>query len=130
MQRRRAFDGLSDEPCPVCRELAEQDKIQFEAVLPLPKFPAMLKLDGRKCCRDCVATETTMRVCGNHLMFGSARLTIANERIEGLRMPLGMMEHFGLCMGGYIEPCSVDDLKPHHEWLERHGIGETERIAD
>ena len=93
---RRAFDDLSDIPCPVCLELAEQGQIQAEAVMPLPQFPATLKRDGRKCCRDCVATETTMRCCGNHPMFVPARLTVANERIEGLRMPHGMMEHFGL----------------------------------
>lgn len=51
-----------------------------------------------------------------------ARLTVANERIEGTLMPLGMMEHFGLCQGGYLLPSSIDDLGWHLEWLKRSGI--------
>lgn len=120
--RRRAFDGLLDRPCEVCRELAEQDVIQREAVMPLPSFPARMKSDSRQCCRDCQATETTQRACGNHPSFGPARLTVANERIEGLRMPLGMMEHFGMCKMGFIEPCSLDDLTDNQAWLDKHSI--------
>lgn len=59
---------------------------------------------------------------GQHPKFEPARLTIANERMEGLRMPRGMMEHFGLCKEGFIDPCSLDDLDTHIAWLERHGI--------
>ena len=57
-----------------------------------------------------------------HPEFAAARLTIANERIEGLVMPCGMMEHFGLVQQGWIRPCSVDDLDSHIEWLKKHGL--------
>ena len=92
--------------------------------MPLPKFPALLRQDGRKCCCDCQATDATMSDTAGfqHPQFGPARLTIANERIEGLRMPLGMMEHFGLCQMGWIRPCSLEDLDSHIEWLEENGI--------
>lgn len=120
---RRAFQDVGSQPCPVCLELAMAGKIQARAVMPLPVFPARNRSDGRECCRDCQATETTMAIlAGQHPRFFPARLTIANERLEGIVMPRGMMEHFGLCSGGWIEPCSLDDLKPHIQWLERHGI--------
>lgn len=116
------FDDVTDEPCPVCLELAQKGSIQTQAVMPLPKFPARLRADGRQCCRDCEATESTMSLIGNHPQFAAARLTVANERLEGLRMPLGMMKLFGMCAMGYVRPCSTGDLKPHLKWLEKHGI--------
>ncbi len=128
---RRAFADLSDEPCPVCSELAERGVIRRRAVMPLPNFPARLRADGRQCCRDCQATETTMAMnIGQHPSFEPARLTIANERDEGLSMPLGLMEHMGLCKAGFVDPCSIDDLHQHIEWLNRHGIEEQHSPAD
>lgn len=124
----KAFEGFTDDakPCPVCLELAEDHVIQPRAVMPLPPFPARLRADNRQCCRDCQATETTMALkIGQHPRFGSARLTVANERIEGTLMPDGMMEHFGLCQMGYLLPSSVDDLDAHITWLERNDIPNT-----
>lgn len=121
-RRRRAFDNLSDTPCPVCLALAREERIQLEAVMPLPTFPARLKLDNRQCCRDCQATETAMQLWGIHPNFGAARLCVANERLESLRMPLGMAEQFGMCKLGVVDPASYDDLGHHHAWLEKHGI--------
>lgn len=118
----RAFDDLTDEPCLVCLAFAARGEIQGRAVMPLPTFPALLRLDGEPCCRDCQATDTTQAMGFQHPMFGPARLTIANERCEGLTMPIGMMEHFGLCRDHWILPCSNEDLESHHEWLGRHGI--------
>lgn len=122
--RRRAFDGITEDskPCPVCLELAMQGRIQARSVMPLPSSPATLKSDNRKCCRDCVATETTQRLCGNHPDFGAARLTVSNDRVEGMTMPPGLMEHFGFCSMGYIDPASLDDLEFFINWLERNGI--------
>lgn len=118
----RAFDTLTKTPCPVCLELAMAGAIQPRAVMPLPNFPALLRQDGRKCCRDCQATDTTMAAGFQHPKFPAARLTIANERIEGTVMPLGMMEHFGLCKEGWIRPSSLDDLESYIQWLEDNGI--------
>ena len=131
MSRRRAFEGnLTDDPCPVCLDLASHGVIQPRAVMRLPTFPATLRTDGRPCCRDCQATETTMAMGFQHPQFGPARLTIANERCEGLTMPLGMQERFGLCKAGYIEPYSLEDLSKHSAWLERHGIPDSVSLEE
>lgn len=119
---RRAFDDLTDQPCPVCLELASAGAIQARAVMPLPVFPGRSRRDNRLCCRDCQATDATMSMGWQHPEFAAARLTIANERLEGLTMPPGMMEHCGLCKLGWVRPCSLDDLAAHVAWLKRHGI--------
>lgn len=118
----RAFDDLSDHPCPVCLELAMEGGIQPRAVMPLPKFPGRLKQGNQQCCRDCQATDIIMVMGFQCPDFASARLMIANERLEGLTMPLGVMEHFGLCTKGWISPCSLNDLDQHIAWLESHQI--------
>lgn len=63
-----------------------------------------------------------MRMGFQNPNFEPARLTISNERCEGLVMPLGLMENFGLCAEGWIDPCSIDDLVAHSRWLESYGI--------
>jgi len=118
--KRRAFDDLTDKPCMVCLELAACGDIQGRAVMPLPKFPARDD-QNRPCCRDCQATRIVQAV-GGQPNFSAARLTIANERCEGLTTPLGMMEHFGMCQMGFIEPCSIEDLDGHATWLESVGV--------
>lgn len=102
----RAFDGFTPDsvPCPVCVELAREGTIQGRAVMPLSKFPARLRADNRQCCCDCQATETTQALgIGQHPDFGAARLTVANERVEGTLMQLGFMEHFGHVQHGLHE---------------------------
>ena len=90
----RAFDSLSTTPCPVCLELAQRGEIQPPAVMPLPKMCPPRHRDNRQCCRDCAATTLAISA-GGAPDFESGRLTIANERVEGLRMPYGMMEKYG-----------------------------------
>lgn len=91
-------------------------------VMPLPAG-AMAPLGRRtneKVCFDCAAAEGTMDAGYNHPEFGSARLVIGNERVEGLRMPEGMMQHFGLRSMGFngIRLCSINDLQGHFAWLD------------
>lgn len=118
-----AFDEnmLTDEPCPVCLKLAFNDEIQPRGVMPLPKFPPRLRSTNEPCCYDCQAAETT-QMFGNNPIFSAARLTVSNERIEGLAMPPGLMKHFGLCQMGFIRYCSQDDFEKHTEWLKKHHI--------
>lgn len=122
--RPRAFDGFSpsDKPCPVCVKLARTECIQRGAVMPLPPFPARLKSSNEQCCRDCQATETAMQLFGIHPDFTAARLCVANERMESLRMPFGFAENFGMCAAGVVRPASIDDLGAHNDWLTRNGI--------
>lgn len=118
----RAFDDVTDEPCPVCLDLAMAGQIQARGVMPLPSFPAMSRLDGRKCCRDCQATDSGMAAGFQHPSFAAARLTVANERIEAMLMPRGLAEHFGMTAAGWLRPCSVDDFDGYIDWLESQGI--------
>lgn len=122
MDQGRAFDDLTNIPCPICKKLVQHGEIPLEGLMPLPKFPGRNRITGEQCCRDCQATEATMAMGFQHPDFGPARLTIANERIEGLRMPLGMMESFGLCKFKLIRPASIEDLKRHQTWLESLGV--------
>ena len=117
-KQRLAFEGLTDKPCLLCLGLAEAGAIQARAVMPLPVFPARSRYSSGPCCRDCRTAEVLMdRRLGGHPQFAPSRLTVANERCEGLVMPPGMMKHFGLCKMGFIEPCSTEDLESHAEWL-------------
>ena len=118
---RRALDMLTEKPCPVCLQLAADGVIQGRAVMPLPQFPALTRDGGEKCCRDCAIADG-LRSLGGHPEFAPSRLTVANERCAGFTMPKGIMEHFGLCAHGYVEPCSMEDLEQHAKWLAAHGI--------
>jgi len=117
----RAFDDVTDTPCPVCLGLAMAGKIQARGVMPLPKFPPLLRRNNRECCHDCQAAETVMAM-GGHPKFSASRLAVANDRIEGMLMPRGMMEVMGLCQMGYMRPCSFDDFPAYIRWLDQHGI--------
>lgn len=124
LPRPRAFDQIeaSAKPCQVCLPLAKREQIQARAVMPLPPFPARMKIGNQPCCRDCQATETAMLAFGIHPDFVAARLCVANERCESLTMPMGMAENFGMCREGIMRPASVDDLKAHQEWLAKNGL--------
>jgi hypothetical protein len=126
MQKPNVFENNQDEPCPVCLALAQEGKIQARAVMPLPKFPALLRSNNQPCCRDCQATDATM-AAGNHPDFAASRVTVANDRLSGLVTPLGMMQFMGLCLGGFMWPCSIDDLAQHTAWLESHGIPDSSK---
>lgn len=124
MKMKRFFDDVGETPCSICLQLARENKIQSRAVMPLPKkFPPLSRMHNAPCCHDCEAVDTTQALgIGQHPDFAAARLTIANERCEGLVMPPGLMEHMGLCKLGLIRPCSIEDLDAHIDWLQRHGI--------
>lgn len=118
------FDDATDTPCPICLQIARHGMIQPRAVMPLPKFPALLRSSGERCCRDCESTDTIMGM-GAHPDFNAARLCTANERIAGILMPKGLMEHMGLVKLGFMRTCSIDDFDTHHDWLESHNIPDT-----
>lgn len=119
----RAFSGLSDSPCPVCLRLAWSGVIRPEMVMPLPATcPPRLRSDNKPCCRDCASADglaSDPELCMN---FEMARVAVGNDRVEHLRMPLGMSESFGLIGMGRIRPCSIEDLAGHQEWLSRHRL--------
>lgn len=112
-----AFDKATNTPCPVCLKLAKKGMIPPRTVMPLPEFPARRRETDEPCCVDCQAADTVMAI-GGHPMFEGARVATASERLEGLLLPKGMMERFGLCQMGLLKPCSVEDLANHLVFLE------------
>jgi hypothetical protein len=115
------FHRTTKSPCSVCLTLAKQGKIQPRAVMPLPEFPARRRETNEQCCADCQAADVVVGM-GGHPEFVPARVATANDRLEGLLLPKGMMEFFGLCQMGLMKPCSLDDLENHIAWLDKHGI--------
>jgi hypothetical protein len=101
--------------------MAQQGDLAARAVMPLPAFPARLRETNERCCRDCQIADAGTRM-GWHPLFHASRTVVANERCEGLVMPLGMMEHRGLCKEGFVEPCSIEDLARHIAWAKKHDI--------
>ncbi len=119
----RAFDGLSDTVCPACLRMAWSGAIWPEMVMPLPAaVPPRLRADNEPCCRDCAAADGLAADPSLCMDFYMARVAVGNDRVEHLRMPPGMSEHFGLVKMGAVRPCSLEDLEGHHAWLAKHRI--------
>ena len=113
------FSATGSEPCPLCLESLRAGWLDREAVMPLPLGLAPRSIDGEKCCRDCQAAEALMRVM-QASDFRMARIAVANDRREHLRLPNGT--RLGLVQRGLMAPCSIDDLDSHLEWLDEQGI--------
>jgi len=128
------FFMASNTPCPKCMELYAQGKLCHDAVMPLPEgaMAPTSRRTNEKICFDCAATEATMDAGSNHPEFSAARVVIGNERREGLRMPEGMMQHFGLRTMGWrcIKLCSNDDLEAYYGWLKEIGVITEENVVD
>jgi hypothetical protein len=85
--------------------------------MPLPKFGPM-SVTGGPCCFDCQASENIVKF-GVLPEFEMARVAVANDRQELLRLPEGVAKFKGLCKDGLILPSSLDDLDNHLAWLDR-----------
>lgn len=88
--------------------------------MPLPKWGPTLRSSGEPCCFDCQAADTLLAVGRLDFPFAMARLPIANERGESLRLPTGSAECMGLCSKGIMRPASLDDLNDHMQWLDKN----------
>ena len=123
---------LTDTPCPRCLDLYKREKIRGETVMPMPEgaFAPMEMYEPKKCCRDCAAADTLIRIgligkaardddSDRETAFIMARIAVGNDRQEQLRMP-GMP--LGLVGQGLVAPCVDGDFDRHHTWLKRHGI--------
>ena len=117
----RAFEDLTDTVCSRCLRLAWSGGIRQEMVMPRPTAPPLSRDDGKPCCRDCAAADGLVR-WSRVMTFEMARVVVGNDRQEHLRMPLGMGENFGMVKAGFVRPCSLEDLKGHLDWLDRHHI--------
>lgn len=115
------FNQASDRECPTCVKLAFEDVIDREAIIPLSLFPAISYFSKEKICPDCQAAELLVKL-DIIPKFDMARIAVAAERLEHLRLPIGMSEHMGMTKGGFMRPCSIDDLKRHQDWLKKKGL--------
>ncbi len=105
------------EPCPRCLELKMQDKLRTEMVQPLPEGAAApLGYDRRKCCYDCAAADTLIRLKIVQT-FEQARVAVGNERQEQYRLPGAPL---GLVREKLVRPSEDGDYEKQHKWLEAH----------
>jgi len=108
------------QPCPSCLEA--RTFMRVEAIQPLPEGAmAPMGLDGKKQCHDCASAGTVMRLHG--LTWVQARIAVANDRQEQLRMPGIPM---GLVGRGLVRPSEEGDLDRHHQWLRDAGLMDDE----
>jgi hypothetical protein len=104
--------------CPRCLRLARQGKIRTEMVQRLPDGAwAPLALDGSgRCCYDCQAADTLVRMAGAP-NFEAARICTGNDRQEHLRLPGVRM---GLVRAGLLRPNKPGDFEAHLKWLDQN----------
>lgn len=107
------------EPCVQCVRLAFNGKMRTEAVQPIPTpAPPLSRTDNKPVCRDCALADTLV---GMKYVptFEMARIVVANDRQEQLRLPGAPM---GLVQMGLMMPNQEGDLQRHHEWLAAHHL--------
>lgn len=104
--------------CTKCMDLARQDLIRSETVMPVPLLGAPLDVEGNPCCRDCQAAETMQRL-RLHPDFVACRIAIGNDHQRDIRLPEGMRQHFGLIAQRVMHPAKGDGaMERHHAWLD------------
>lgn len=122
------FNGYFDrednprELCGSCREANEDDVLRTEAMRPLSGQPGVDALsrytqEPRKICADCNAAETLMGLQG--MTWDQARIAIANDRQEQLRLPGAPLGILVTQLGGqFSKEGELDDC---HRWLDAIG---------
>jgi hypothetical protein len=102
------------EPCPSCLD-ARREFMREEAVQPLRggARDALSYRSPQKICQDCQAAENMMKIV--HLTWEQARVAVANDRQESLRLP-GVA--LGLIGYGYVRMSQEGESERHHDWLD------------
>lgn len=114
---------MTEDPCPRCLPLAQAGRIRMEMVQRLPQgaFAPMAVLGEDKykgkCCFDCGAADTLLRVTPSVPGFIAARIAVGADRQEQYRLP-GML--MGLVQQGIVRPSREGDLEAHHLWLRKN----------
>ena len=104
-------------PCPRCLPMAWEGTIRIEALQPLPEGAmAPHAQDGSgPCCQHCGAADALTR--GTILNFEQARVAVANDFQEKIRLPPKMRDVMGL--GPRVRVSKEPDaLAQHHRWLD------------
>lgn len=103
-----------------CVRLAFHGQMRTEAIQPVPAVaPPLSREDNSRCCRDCALADglVAMQYVPT---FEMARVVVANDRQEQLRLPGAPM---GLVYQGLMQPNADGDLERHHAWLREKGLG-------
>lgn len=93
--------------------------MRSEAIQPVPTpAPPRSRTDNSPVCRDCALAEALV---GMQYVptFEMARIVVANDRQEQLRLPGAPM---GLVAMNMMLPNQDGDLERHHAWLAEHGL--------
>lgn len=106
------------EPCPQCLELYDAESLRGDAVQPMPERPALSRRSKRRICSHCGLAEGLADRMGI-LTDAMARVAVANEFQEALRMPKGFSAVTGLRLFPNV---SADDLESYYEWLTAVGL--------
>lgn len=109
---------LTEDPCPRCKPLVDEGSLRVEALQPPPKgaWAPLDAIDNEPCCFDCASADALMRF--QKLDFLPARIAVANDRQEQLRLPGAQI---GLVQMGLVRPSAEGDLERHLKWLDRIG---------
>lgn len=107
------------EPCMRCVRLSFNGRMRTEAIQPIPQPAPPRSREGNiPCCRDCALADALVGM-GYVPTFEMARVVVANDRQEQLRLPGAPM---GLVQMGLMLPNREGDLERHHTWLAGHGL--------
>ncbi len=100
------------DPCPRCHSLYLDGKLRRESVQPIPSgAPLEARPGGGPCCRDCASADTLVKLKFVP-SFEHARVAVAHDRAEQLRLPGAPM---GLVGMGLVRPSAEGDLKKHYK---------------
>jgi hypothetical protein len=111
-------------PCQRCLKLAYAGKIDMETVMPVPEgaFAPRAQDTGKPCCYDCGSADALSRFPGIP-SYEHARVAVANDRMEQLRMPEGMRPLMGLAQNRLIRVSigtPQEALARRHAWMDMH----------
>ena len=111
---------LTEEICPRCLVARDERDIHVQAIQRLPEGAfAPLAIDGSgKCCWDCAAADTLVRM---KILprWGMARVAVGNDRMLSYRLP-GVPQ--GLIKEGLVRCSQEGDFEDQLEWLDRVGL--------
>ena len=112
------FHNATDEPCQRCIDFVEEGGMRREPIMPLPKCPPRAVDTQKPCCHDCASADTLVKL-GFVPTWGMARVAVANDRQELLRLP-GVL--IGLSQQQLMLGCVDGDLERHQDWLSKHKL--------
>lgn len=108
-------------PCARCLRAFRSGKLRGECIMPLPEGAFAPRAQDRSgsCCFDCASADTLTRM--GIADWEAARVSVANDRQEDLRLPDSHRPMFGLRLNRIVQ-ASVGSkaLERHQAWLDAY----------